>query len=200
MDNYIEEVKRRIRRKETKPKEKKYVSGLISRVLGSIIFLLVSLIFIKSSDKNLLLYKEEVLTKSLPFTKIKTTIESFLGKEDILNKIVKEPEVPVFNENLSYKETSIFMNGVRLEVNDNYLTPLLESGIVVFIGEKENYGNTVIVQGIDGIDIWYGNVTNLNVKMYEYVEKGNLLGETTNNELYLVFMKDGAYLNYEEHL
>ena len=161
---------------------------------------MLSLIYIKSSDKNLLLYKEEVLTKSIPFTKIRSTFEKFLGKEEILNKIVKEPELPVFNEKLNYKETSIFIDGVRLEVTNNYLTPLLESGIVVFIGEKENYGNTVIVQGIDGIDIWYGNVTNLNVKMYEYVEKGNLLGETTNNELYLVFMKDGAYLNYEDYL
>ena len=44
-------------------------------------------------------------------------------------------------------------------------TGINESGIVVFIGDKEGYGNTIIVQRIDGIDEWYGGIVNTNLKL-----------------------------------
>ena len=68
------------------------------------------------------------------------------------------------------------------------------------MGEKEGYGNTVIVQGIDGIDIWYGNVTNISISLYDYIDKKSLLGTTKDDVLYLVYKKDGEILNYEEYL
>ncbi len=71
----------------------------------------------------------------------------------------------------------------------NYLVPALNSGIVVFLGDKEDYGNTVIIQQTDGTDVWYGNVDNASVKMYDYVESGSLIGEVTDEKLYLLFKK-----------
>ena len=68
------------------------------------------------------------------------------------------------------------------------------------MGEKENYGDVIIVQGIDGVEIWYGNMANTSVKLYDYIEKGTLLGEVTDNILYLVYSKDGNILNYQEYL
>jgi len=85
-------------------------------------------------------------------------------------------------------------------VDTNYLVPVIESGLVVFIGEKENYGNVIIIQGMDGVDIWYGNMSTTSVKLYDYIESGDLLGETLTNNLYLVYSKDGNYLDYEEYL
>lgn len=43
-------------------------------------------------------------------------------------------------------------------VSNNYLVPTLESGIVVFMGEKEGYGKTIIIEQINGIDVWYSNI------------------------------------------
>ena len=34
----------------------------------------------------------------------------------------------------------------------------------------------------------------------DYVEKGKLLGEAQDEKLYLVFQKDGSYLNYKEYI
>ena len=76
------------------------------------------------------------------------------------------------------------------------MVPSLESGIVVFVGEKEKYGNIVIIQSKDKVDYWYGNMDNLNIKLYDYVEKGNLLG-VADNYLYLLFQKNGEYLDYK---
>lgn len=107
---------------------------------------------------------------------------------------------PVFNEKLEYTKKEAYQEGAKLTVSSNYLIPSLESGMVVFIGEKENYGNTVIIQQVNGIDVWYGNIKNSNVKLYDYIEKGSLIGEVNETNLYLVFRKDGNAQKYEDYL
>ena len=68
------------------------------------------------------------------------------------------------------------------------------------MGNKDNYGKTIIVQQVNGIDLWYVGVENSNLKIYDYIEKGNLLGETISNEMYLFFSKSGEFLNYQDYL
>ena len=112
---------------------------------------------------------------------------------------VNNPTETVFKEELTYQAKDNYLNGIKLEVTDNYLVPILKSGIIVFVGEKEGYKNTIIIQGVDGTDIWYGNITNSDYKLYDYVEEGKLLGEAQNNTLYIVLQKDGEYLKFDEY-
>ena len=63
----------------------------------------------------------------------------------------------------------------------------------------DNYNNTIIIEGIDGVDIWYGNIKNNNVKLYDYVNRGEFLGEVNDNKLYLVFEKNKEYLSFEDY-
>ena len=72
--------------------------------------------------------------------------------------------------------------------------------MVIYIGEKENYGNVVIIECIDGIEIWYGNMETTTIELYDYVEKGSYLGTTLDNNLYLVYSKDGNFLDYKDYL
>lgn len=167
------------------------------KLLISIVITLVILILIKSSSSFKNSFYKSVYSDNISFTKLKEVYNKYIGDSNILDKVVKTETV--FNEKLSYKKKEKYRDGVKLEVGSNYLVPIEESGIVVFIGEKEGYGNTVIIQRIDGIDEWYGNIDNVNVKLYDYVKKGSLLGEA-NNELYLVYKHDGNVLNYEEYL
>ena len=73
------------------------------------------------------------------------------------------------------------------------------SGLVVFIGEKEGYGKSVVVQQSNGIDVTYGGVEEVNIKVYDYVSEGVSLG-TAHKELYLVFEKDGESVDYKEYI
>ena len=68
----------------------------------------------------------------------------------------------------------------------------------MFIGEKEIYGNTIIIQGMDGIDYWYSNVENVSVKLYDYIESSNIIATSKDKTLYVLFMKNGEVLNFEE--
>lgn len=202
MDEYIAAFKRKkkknfetsIRPTNNEAGNKK-IKNFISKVLLSIIFVLISVIFTNLSDENLFLYKKYVLTESLPFTKIKSWYEDLFGEvlpKDDATKIV-------FNGKLVYKNIEDYKDGSKLTVDSNTLVSNIASGIVVFIGEKESYGNTIIVQGIDGADIWYGNITNVSVKLYDYLEKETILGETNGDELYLVIKKDNEYIKYEDY-
>ena len=80
------------------------------------------------------------------------------------------------------------------------MVPALESGIIIFIGEKENYGETIIIEQTNGIDVFYSNITKNNFKLYDYVEKGTYLGETKDDKLYLIFQKNGEVLNYKDYI
>ena len=74
---------------------------------------------------------------------------------------------------------------------------LSDSGIITFIGEKEGYNNTIIVQQSNGYYAWYGNVTE-KVKLYDYVEKGTVIG-TATDEYYYVLLKDDKPVNINEN-
>ena len=121
----------------------------------------------------------------------------FIFKDLIISK---EKVLLVFNETLKYSDQTLYKDGVALTVENNYLVPILENGMVIFVGEKEGYNKTVIVEQVDGLEIWYGNLENINVNLYDYVEKGNLIGEITDNTLYLVYKKDGEVIKYDDRL
>ena len=107
--------------------------------------------------------------------------------------------VSVFNENIIYKEKTDYNKGVKLVVENNYLVPVIESGIVVYKGEKEGYGYTVIIQQVNGVDLWYSNIS-CDVDLYDYVEKGSLLGEVKDSNLYLYFYKNGDFIDYKAYI
>ena len=167
------------------------------KLLISIVLTLVILILIKSSSNFKNNFYNKVFGNNISFTYIKDVYSKYIGDFDIFDNVVKTQTV--FNEELTYTSKEKYLDGVKLNVGSNYLVPINESGIVVFIGEKEGYKNIVIIQRIDGVDEWYGNIENVNVKLYDYVKKNDLLGEC-NKDLYLVYKKDGNVLDYEKYL
>lgn len=177
----------------------KYIRNLILRSLLAIILFLILAISSKSNHTYKDIIVNNLYEKNISFAKIKKLYTKYLGGIVPLDK-VSINTTPVFNEQLEYTSESIFYDGVKLEVLDNYLVPVLEEGMVVYIGEKEKYGNVVIIEGIDGIEIWYGNMKNTTIKLYDYVDKNTYLGQTKDNNLYLVYSKEGIFLNYKDYL
>lgn len=202
MEEDILKIRDELKKQEAishKPKYIKYLHNLISRGLLALILILGSLIYIKPSSSHMLLYKQYVFTNNWSFTKVNKIYQKYFGKVLPFEKIVEENTAQVFNEKLVFKDKKPFEKGVSLKVGSSYMVPSLSSGLVVFIGDKETYGKTVIIQGMDGIDVWYANINVADLKLYDYIVKGSLIGETINEELYLVFQKNGSYLTYEEY-
>jgi stage IV sporulation protein FA len=201
----VEELERIKRKKKTRKsytntttKKTSRSFKFIIKAMLVIIITLVLMILIKCNKSFKEKFYVEVFEKNFSFTTINNLYQKYLGSFLPFDKIVDTE--PVFNEKLAYTEVNKYLDGAKLTVTDSYLVPSLQSGLVVFIGEKEGYGNTVTIQGVDGVDIWYGNIENVSVSLYDYVELGTPLGSTIDNNLYLVYKKDGVILNYEEYL
>ena len=198
----INEVRNEIKNKKHKKiKVNKTKFGKrLNKLLITILITLITLITLKSNDKLKTLFYENVFTKNFKFATINKLFKDKFGSPIPFSDIIEKNETTkVFNEKLEYREKSKYLDGVKLSVSKNYLVPTLESGMVVFIGEKENYGNTVIISGVDGIDIWYCNINASSLKLYDYIEKGSFVGEAKDTNIYLIYKKDGKVLNYEDY-
>lgn len=178
---------------------KKSVRNFITRVLIVVIIFLVGMILVKSNSKAKNSILKQVYDANFKFTKVKEIYQKYFGNILSIDKLALEDK-QVFQEELTYQKSKSYLDGVKLQVNDNYMVPALESGIVIFMGEKEGYGNTIVIEQIDGIDVYYSNISSDGIKLYDYVEKGKLLGEAEDNQLYLVFQKDGSFLDYKKYI
>lgn len=160
----------------------------LSKILISIIVLLSSLIICNFKSEYRDYYQKHLLEDNIHFYDFKK----------LLNKIhKKDEEITVSNMNVSNMEvvgdsTKIYSNGEAIY----YLKP----GIIVFIGEKDYFGKTVIVQGNDGVDIWYSHLDIVEGNLYDYVNGNTILGNALNGELLVTIYQDGKTLSYEEYM
>lgn len=170
----------------------------IYKLLVLILITLITLIFLKTSITFKHLVYKYVYTENLSFASINKWYTSKFGNPLPFSYLLEE-NMPVFNEKLIYNGIEKYKDGVILDVSHDYMIPALDNGIVIFVGEKEGYGNTIIVQQENGIDVWYSNVCEANVKLYDYIKSGELIGNA-NDLLYLVFIKNGEVVNYEDYI
>ena len=183
--------------KEMQEPDDKKISRIFTKILLSVIFLLSSVIYIKLSPENLENFKQTVLESNLTFTKINDWYHDVFGS---ILPSVKEPvdtTKMVSSGGMETKEP--YLDGYKVKISKNTPVKTLASGLFVFQGEKEGYGNVYIIQGVNGIDIWYGGLTDLSLKLYDYVEADTILGNTMEDYYYLAFVKDGNFITYEEY-
>lgn len=175
----------------------KFIIRSILRLGITILLTLIILINIKKDSNFKESFYNLVYENNLDFAHFNSLYKQYLGDSIPFQNLLKTQTV--FNETLVYDDIEQYLDGVKLSVSNDYLVPTINSGLVVFIGEKEGYGNVVVVEQVDGIDCWYGNLDTFNIKLYDYVEEGSLLGSSSNN-LYLVFKQDGEIVSYEKYL
>lgn len=181
-------------------KKTSYINTFFVKLLTCLIIVMLTLVFIKYDKNNKQIINKYLYKNNITFASINNWYKKHFGDITPFQSLVKENTKLVFNENLVYKDTNIYKNGIQLNVEKNYLIPVIESGIVVFIGNKDDYGKTVIIEQTDGVSVWYGNVDNINVSLYDYVSKGEFLGEAKGDLFYMVFQKNGEYIKYEDYL
>lgn len=176
-----------------------FVKYFISKVLICLIMFILFLIGNKINTNFKSIIYENIYNDTFSFASLKSWYNNKFGDVFPLDNLLPR-ETLVFSEKLSYESSNVYKDGVALKVSSKYLVPLLNSGIVIYIGEKEGYGNTLIVQEESGINVWYSNINYSDVNMYDYIEKGNFVGEANGDVIYLVFQKDGKFLDYKNYI
>ena len=191
-------LKNKHRRSRSNKKLEFKFNGALIKFGITIILTIITLIVLRSSNNFKTAFYKNVYDNHISFASINELYQRYFGSPLPFSDWLSYTQ-PVFNEQLRYSDYEDFLDGVKLTVERNYLVPAMESGIVIFAGVREGYGNTIIIQQANGIDVWYANFSEIAVKLYDYVTRGSLLGEVETN-LYLVFIKDGEVLDYKEHI
>ena len=180
-----------------KKKTKSKILGFCNKMLTAILICVVCLIIMEYSPKFKTFMNDKVLGENISFGFIGEIYNKYFGE---VLPTDKDKTVSVFTEKLTYTKKDKYFNGYKLEVATNYLVPVITEGVVVYIGEKDEYGSVIIVEQTDGVNTIYGNINTNNVKLYDHDEKGSCLGEVKDNILYVVLEKDGEYLDIETYL
>lgn len=174
--------------KKNKSKSKKIIYKLLITCLISFFVIFAS----RKNENFKTNIKKYLFETNFKFSKINKLYNKYL-----LN-IKTDNAKPVSKNNIN--EWIEYKDGVIKDIqNGNSNINAIKSGIVVFIGEKEGYGNTLIVEQTDGVDAWYSNIAEPVVNLYSYVEENTALG-TFNDKLYLSFWKNGEKIDYKNYI
>lgn len=163
---------------------------ILSKLFTIVIFTMIVITLSNTSPKFKSFIVDKVLNSTIDF--------SFVNK--LSNKVTNvfktsNNTLPVVKEENNRKER--YKDGIKYIVNKGASVNIKDSGIVTYIGNKDGYNNTVIIQQSNGYYAWYGNIKE-EVKLYDYIESGSKIGETLSNEYYYVLLKDNKPVNLNE--
>jgi hypothetical protein len=166
--------------KNNKSNKNNLFKNLLNKLFTIIIFSMIIIIISNHSPK----FKSFIIDKVLNSTMDFSVFNKLLNKTTNVFKNEEEtkPVLKEINESIKYKD------GVKYLIGENEKVLLKDSGIVTFIGKKDGYNNTIIIQQSNGYYAWYGNVKE-SIKLYDYVESGTVIG-TAEKEYYYVLLKD----------
>lgn len=173
------------------PKKKNIIKKTLSKLFTIVIFTMIVIITSNYSPKFKSFLVDKVLNSTIDFSfvnKITNNITNVFKTNNNLKTVMKDEN----NQTEKYKD------GVKYIVNKNEDVYIKDSGIVTFIGDKEGYNNTIIIQQSNGYYAWYGNIKE-EVKLYDYIESGSKLGTSLTNEYYYVLLKDNKIVDIDEN-
>lgn len=172
-------------------RNKNYNFEWLNKLLISIIVVLVCLVLCNFSNEFKEKFKVDVLEDSMRFDNFNRIYNKFIGgsTEDItVNSVL---------DNVDYDEVDgryLFNYGI------DSMVEVLKPGIIVFNGNKDSLNDTIIVQGNDGVDIWYSGVVLKEYSLYDYVSSGDILGISKGVFVTISIYEDGKLLEYEKYI
>lgn len=200
MEEYhlLEKYNKKSKSNTNKNTIKSYIVSFINQVLVCIVLFLVSLILTKNTTFKDKLY-DLIYSSNISFLEIENFFKKNFGSI-IPSYSASENEKVVSASKIDYESLEEIDGGVVLTVEENTVVNNLESGLVVFNGEKEDYGQVLIIEQVDGVEAWYINITSSNLNIYDYVEKGEILGESKDNKIKLLFKNSKESVDYKTYL
>lgn len=157
------------------------------KLLASIcLFLVVAIVFRNQSpalDSTRALVKNTMETE-FQFAAVSSWYEGKFGKPLALLPFTeqKQPAENVSGQYAVPASGRILENfekngqGIMVETGKGAPVKAFNEGNVVFAGIKEGIGKTVIIQHADQTESWYGNLDQIHVGLYEFVQKGKEVG------------------------
>lgn len=200
MDEY-RLLKKKIKKSEYNNEEKilkEKIMNFISRVLISALIFVLGLIFIKDDNKNKSWIYKNIYQDNITMVKVEKIYKKYVA--DFLEQKKEKDEIlAVSKEGIYYEKIEEKENGVNLITGKDIIIPAFEEGIVLYIGDKDNYKDVLVIKQIDGTETWFVGVAT-NLKIYDYIEKNEIVGKTINDNLEIYFKQNGESIDYKKYI
>jgi stage IV sporulation protein FA len=97
------------------------------------------------------------------------------GKEDDKTVVEKDHDIPVFSGKVleNFEKNG---QGIMIETSKGAAVEAMKEGNVMFAGVKEDTGKTVIIQHADQTQSTYGNLDEIKVSLYQFIETETVVG------------------------
>ncbi|WP_462412371.1 peptidoglycan DD-metalloendopeptidase family protein [Neobacillus sp. Marseille-QA0830] len=115
--------------------------------------------------------------------------------------VVQKGAVPVTGKILENFEKN--GQGIMIQTGKGAPVQAINDGFVTFAGVKEGLGKTIVIQHADQTETWYGNLADIKVKLYEYIENKTVVGtvsdstgdDTSKGQYYFAVKKDDSFID-----
>ncbi|MCL6573857.1 MAG: M23 family metallopeptidase [Bacillus sp. (in: Bacteria)] len=186
------------------------------KVLASVLLFLVVAILFRSQSEVVEPAKDAIvktMDKDFKFATVSNWYETKFGKplallpfseQDQVKKketVKTEFSVPAMGKILENFEKN--GQGIMIETGKGASVQAINEGFVLFAGVKDGVGKTVIIQHSDQTETWYGNLEEINVNLYEYIEKRTVVGtvsastgeDETKGNYYFAIKKEDDFID-----
>jgi stage IV sporulation protein FA len=91
--------------------------------------------------------------------------------------------------------------GLMIETGEKSQVKAVKDGIVIYIGERDDIGTTVIIDHPGGGQTWYGKLESIEVNKYDYVKTGTVVGiaskskTATKGEFYFAIKQEDTFID-----
>ncbi|SFD58064.1 stage IV sporulation protein FA [Lentibacillus persicus] len=175
------------------------VKGMLSVML----FFAAALLF--QSDSDLLAgpktWAASTLTEEFPFARVNQWYQETFGAPMAVSSGSGEAgKTLAFPVNGAVSETfQANGKGIMLAPEKESQVAALQEGVVTFAGKMKETGNTVIVQHADNSETVYGNLSSIDVHLYQFIDNGQKLGMFTpdkeSKNVYFAIEQNDAYVD-----
>lgn len=164
---------------------------LLKSFLAMLLFFSVAILFQYDSPKieGARAFVKRAMEKDFQFATVAQWYEKNFGKPLAFFNVKKQEDATaVYAFPASARVVETFEhNGQGVVIETDQKVVAVEEGIVIFAGVKEPYGKTVIVQHADGSETWYGKLSAISVKLYDFIEAGKEVGTAETGDKKGVF-------------
>jgi len=125
----------------------------------------------------------------------------FNEKDNADNKQEAKGAVPVTGKILeNFKKNG---QGIMIQTGKGAPVQAINDGFVTFAGVKDGLGKTIVIQHADETETWYGNLADIKVKLYEYIDNKTIVGtvsdsagdDASKGQYYFAVKKGDAFID-----
>ncbi len=180
---------------------------LLKGILSTMLFFGVALVWeinapVLQSPKE---WTSGVLTEEFPFAKVNLWYQESFGTplavppngdkaESVTEEVLALPVSGSVTESFQANGT-----GIMIAPEDTSAVSALRDGVVVFAGNDSSTNKTIKIQHADGSVSTYGELSDLNVHLYQFVKSSQPIGHFTpqpdSTTVYFAIEKDKDYID-----